>query len=129
MLPMQIAMRRAAIVVLGLLIVFLVIPVRSGVGAAVSAGVIAVVVLASIALAWKFLRDRTEGKDKSPLPWAVALGVAAVTAAPQSALHHWKNVGSGIFGGIVGWLLIAIYLRFVILLLDYLRGRFAKSPA
>lgn len=59
----------------------------------------------------------------SLIPWAVSIAVSAVVTVPQAAVRHHRHVGSGVFATVVGTLLLAALLRFVVFLVDYFRQR------
>jgi apolipoprotein N-acyltransferase len=113
------AMRRT--VIASVLIAVVLILVHSETLATIALGVL---ILAALALLVLKVRNRQE--RASAVPWYVSLGVSALLTLPQGIPFHHNSAAAGVFAGMIVWLLLAAFLRFVIFLADYLRSRFAR---
>lgn len=117
--------RRAAIA--SVLIAVVVVLARSSVVAGIVVGTLVVALVVLAVLGGRKLVMATRGRlyvqSPSRVPLAVSLGVGALVTAPQFALAHFKHAWVGVMTGILSWLVLAAFLRFVIFLADYLRRR------
>jgi O-antigen/teichoic acid export membrane protein len=93
-------------------------------GAPFVTGVVFIVLLVALTATIFTLAGRRIRRGGGSLtPWVVSLVIGAIVTVPQTAVHQYKHVGAGVFAAIVGTLMLALLLRFVIFVVDYLRKR------
>ncbi len=93
-------------------------------GAPFVTGAVFIVLLVCLTAAIFLLTGRRIRRSAHSLtPWIVSLVLGAIVTVPQVAVRHYKHVGAGVFAAIVGTLMLALFLRFVIFVVDYVRSR------
>jgi hypothetical protein len=93
-------------------------------GAPFVTGAVFIVLLVALTVAIFTLAGRRIRRSGASLtPWIVSLVIGAVVTVPQVAVRHYKHVGAGVFAAIVGMLMLALLLRFVVFVVDYFRTR------